>query len=351
VDVLIFQILKYASLLIGSTTGIIGTLSDTKDKKTKKLTKSGKTLISLLVISMIVAIISQSFEIRLKQIEDDKLEVQHMKDIAKLDSILDKANQVREGTDTALAKLLDVSNKQEIQLQSQKEIFLQTSRLLSPLFPLELRFEIAYPQSYEGFSDYLDRLKESHLRPQLLVFSIPVSRGSIDEPRPDGYEYPATVLTEPFIYIYIYKEGNNRLTAPDLVLYGGSDSFSADIRRTATSLTYDSDARLEYPVFFPERPITSTVTLTNPLVEKDNGEILSYMDFNNATLVIDITKSKNAGGVLSSLEFQFKSGRRIESKIKLNEKDLFEWGQNPNGEGKTYKMKLKATRSGISRAD
>jgi len=349
---LFLQILKFVSLIVGSVSGVIGTLKDTKDKETGRLTRAGRFIVFLLVTSGIIAVISQTLESYIQHKDSLVQQEKRREDNKRLESILQNAKRASEEASNTTSRLEDVVNRQEIQLKGQNRLFIQSSRLLTPLFPLDLQIRIGYPQNTKGFYYYLNWLKEEHSSPSNVILSIPVSRGDYDSPNEErnSREYPAKILTEPWVEIYVFREGNKNLSRPDLVLMGGIDNVSDYLRSTSTSSNYESDASFEFPVLFPERPIESTINLTNPLVSYDNGNIISFLDLNNATLIIDITNSRHYDGKLNWIEFQFKSGRRISNTIMVDENDLIEWKKKDDNR-EVYKLKLKANQSGVSRLE
>ena len=93
--VLILTILKFASLAIATTSGIVGTIAETRDKENKKLTKPGKLIVFLIIISSIVATSIQAIEVYIQNIaaeEDRKQRIQEFEALYSLTHPLGELN-------------------------------------------------------------------------------------------------------------------------------------------------------------------------------------------------------------------------------------------------------------------
>lgn len=97
---LILNVLKFGALAIGSISGLVGTLTETKDKGTGIITPWGKLIFTLIALSGVVAIASQSIEIYLKRKSDISDAEDRAKAASKTSTILDKANQAASGIET-----------------------------------------------------------------------------------------------------------------------------------------------------------------------------------------------------------------------------------------------------------
>ena len=324
---LFLQILKFASLAVGAAAGLIGTLRETRENSSERLTKSGRVLVALLIASGFIAVSSQSIETYLKGKADKENEIQRQQ-----------------------------------QMEQAQALLTQSSRQLAPLYPLDVSMQISYPKEYEGFQSYFKWLIERHRKPNNLLLAIPVSRGSSDSPDEtrNSLEYPAKVLLEPWLEISFYKRGNEDLSSPDLILMGGPELKRPDlwlgayggvgIESMETEHEYSSNTSFTYSLVRPKEGVISNIALRNPLVERDNGEIISYLDLDQATMIVDITKSRNANGKLDRISFSFKSGNR-KGTIKLTNDDMVRWdGFRGEKESRSvYKIILKSDMSGISR--
>src|SRR5437868_11532049 len=99
---LILDVLKFGAIAIGSISGLIGTLTETKDKKSGKPTPWGKRIVALIVISGIIAVTTQSIELYLKH-KSDETEEKARKDAAdKTKAILDNASNAASGINAAI---------------------------------------------------------------------------------------------------------------------------------------------------------------------------------------------------------------------------------------------------------
>lgn len=290
---LALQILKFVAILVGSTAGLLGTVRDTKDRNSGDLTPSGKWLVCALLLSAVVAFSSQSVETYLAyhgSVARDSVRREDDKRMAKL----------LKGVRDASQRLDDVTTQQQLQLTGQDSLLRQASRQLTPLYPLEVHLRLAYPRTYTGFAAYLTWLERRYTRPDELCFSLTVSSNSPDAPddKRDSREFPATVLTRPWIELEFYRDGNVRRDKPDLVLMGGMNDVSPTLRAMASSLSYVAASQFDLDCLHSGAPIVQSTTLANPLIERDNGLIQSFLDLDRATLVIDITNSREAGGAV-----------------------------------------------------
>ncbi len=324
---LFLQILKFASLAVGTAAGLIGTLRETREDGSEKLTKPGRVLVALLISSGFIAVSSQSIETYLKYKAD-------------------KQNAI----------------ERQQQIEQAQDLLTQVSRQLAPLYPLDVSMQISYPKEHKGFQAYFEWLIQRHRKPNNLLLAIPVSRESNDAPDEtrNSLEYPAKVLLEPWLEISFFKKGNEDWSSPDLILMGGPELKRPDlwlgayggvgIESMQTEHEYISNTSFTYSLVRPEEAVVSNITLRNPLVERDNGEIISYLDLDQATMIVDITNSRNANGVLDRIKFTFRTGNRIGS-INITSDDLIEWeGYRDEKEKRSiYRVKLQANTAGISR--
>lgn len=79
--------LKFVALGIGTVSGLVGTITETKEKSTGKLTHGGRLIIVLIVASGVVAGITQSIELYLKRLSDQADSTQRLQEFEALYSL------------------------------------------------------------------------------------------------------------------------------------------------------------------------------------------------------------------------------------------------------------------------
>jgi len=84
---IILELLKFIALGIGSASGLVGTLTETKDKSTGKLSRGGKAIIALIVASGVVAASTLSIEVYLKRRADQADREQRLQEFEALYSL------------------------------------------------------------------------------------------------------------------------------------------------------------------------------------------------------------------------------------------------------------------------
>ncbi len=84
---ILLEFLKFIALGIGATSGLVGTLKETKDKSTGKLTRGGRTIVALIVTSGVVAATTQSIELYLKRLTDKEDRAQRLQEFEALYSL------------------------------------------------------------------------------------------------------------------------------------------------------------------------------------------------------------------------------------------------------------------------
>src|ERR1700688_2756799 len=88
-------ILKFVALGIGTASGLVGTLVETKDKSTGKLTNGGRTIVCFIVASGVVAGSTQAIETYLKRIADEMDRVQRLQEFEALYSLTHPLGDLR----------------------------------------------------------------------------------------------------------------------------------------------------------------------------------------------------------------------------------------------------------------
>lgn len=76
--------LKFIALGIGAASGLVGTLTETKDKPTGKLTRGGRVIVALIVASGVVAATTQSIELYLRRLADQADRAQRLQEFEAL---------------------------------------------------------------------------------------------------------------------------------------------------------------------------------------------------------------------------------------------------------------------------
>lgn len=81
---------KYISLVIGSISGVLALVLNTKNKETGRITKQGYILLVLIVVSGINALVMQTMEMNQNVAASRTNELRALKQLKKSDSILGK---------------------------------------------------------------------------------------------------------------------------------------------------------------------------------------------------------------------------------------------------------------------
>jgi hypothetical protein len=89
----IITIFKYLSLFIGSISGVIGLLSDFRNKKTNKITKNGYRLLWLIVISAFISTMLQTLELYRDKKKDELAEKRNLEESVKTNQMLSDLNR------------------------------------------------------------------------------------------------------------------------------------------------------------------------------------------------------------------------------------------------------------------
>src|SRR5882762_9095651 len=92
---LVLALLKFVALGIGTASGLVGTMAETKDKSTGKLTRGGRTIIGFIVASGVVAASTQAIEVYLKMVADRADRAQRIQEFEALYSLTHPLGDLR----------------------------------------------------------------------------------------------------------------------------------------------------------------------------------------------------------------------------------------------------------------
>lgn len=347
---LILDVLKFGAIAVGSISGLIGTLTETKDKESGKPTPWGKRIVALIVISGIIAMTTQSIEIYLKHRSDLKDADDRIEAAKKTSAILDKANQTADGieaTKTRQDKLLqDLQENVEktdklrekaeelgVELKGQRESIAKTAtgigqtarnltsvlsaqhqtltemyRQVHPLEELQVKLSIEYPilPGDGGFeNEWLAKIRAS------AASKIPpsVQLGEPDplNPSPDQHPRAFALLKQPRFGIFF-----NLKPSSQLIDRGQDLEFQTHSPPEYILLTVDLDKRI----------ISQIVNAsTEPVL--DNRKITSLLDLYGAEIIIVLPNTSPIGSriITCTLLFPFGTGNGKIISLRLNDSE------------------------------
>jgi type III secretory pathway component EscS len=149
---LFFEILKLSAIVVGTVSGLIGTITQTKNKRSDRLTRWGQIIVALLVVSGVLSATIQSVE-DYQSIKKDKEEAASRSvEENRTKAILLEAEQLKQGIDSQ-GKALDTTvSGIDLTARNMNEVFTaQTNALLDmyslthPLGSLRVALNVSYP--------------------------------------------------------------------------------------------------------------------------------------------------------------------------------------------------------------
>jgi hypothetical protein len=205
---LLLELLKYASVVVGSASGLIGATTETKDKTTGKPNAAGKWVISIIIGSVIVGVASQAITSAIQHGQDRENQANTKSQQDQLKNILNLAKNTTttltdlhksaQGTVLETQRLADeqkrivkesnkvlsslnriegqssrLNSKMTLQQESQRQNLLTTlhlqaeqkdaqrgiTRNLYPLRPLSVYYRLSFRTSEDVFRSYVARLR------------------------------------------------------------------------------------------------------------------------------------------------------------------------------------------------
>jgi len=148
----ILEILKFCAIAIGSLSGLIGTLTETKNKVTGTITPWGKRIVTLIVISGVIAVSTQSIESYLKRVSDREDHDRRLADEQWTQAILDKAKIIgeelgkqAESIGKTVAEVERTSSNVRSVQSGQADELIGMYRVGHPLGNLRVKINLTYP--------------------------------------------------------------------------------------------------------------------------------------------------------------------------------------------------------------
>lgn len=256
------EVLKFIALGIGAASGLVGTLTETRDKSTGKLTRGGRTIVVLIITSGVIAATTQSVELYLKSVADEA----------------DRAQRLQE--------------------------FEALYSLTHPLGGLQLQVNVTYPVT-KGIGGldaaWLTRVRGSTSR------SFAVLNDADDPLRPrrnatnEGREF--RLLIEPEFDVTLNRTATQ--TGGDgahLRNHGASLMFRAAAPRSLLYVHLD-EQKIDNQIY------ASTVRLI------DDGSISSWRDLYGAEVIIRLPPTAPAGARITRCVLTFTTGEQFGSRI------------------------------------
>jgi hypothetical protein len=153
----LLSILKFASIIIGSISGVVGLSIDFRNKRTHKITKNGYVVLYVIVISCFVSVLVQSFEL----IKEKKTNAANK--VKEADQTK-KTNTILTNIERSLYPFKDISVMVEVQHPIEKDLLPFINRINNSVFKrAEKDYIISTRKSKitpQGLNIYPDRKKD-----------------------------------------------------------------------------------------------------------------------------------------------------------------------------------------------
>lgn len=346
---LILDVLKFGAIAVGSVSGLIGTLTETKDKTSGKPTLWGKRIVALIVLSGTIAVTAQSIELYLKRQSDIKEEDARKKAAVDTNNILTNASKAATGIDDAikqqnklLAKLQENVEKtdevrqnaekfgKELQrqrksidktvagvgkaardlnsvLSAQRQTLTGVYRLIHPLGELRVELIVDYP-IYSGIGgledEWLDGVRATAVPNQAFVG---LNNASPLNPTRDRYPSEFALLKQPQFVFTINKSPTQTNGDGKYLIDHGEDL------RFAT--TEPETGLLVYPDRIQQRLKSHTVKAF------DNGDVASWTDLYGAEIIITLPEMAPVGSRIIGCNLFFGVGTAESRSVFLTMRD------------------------------
>jgi hypothetical protein len=115
---IVLEVLKFSAIIIGAISGVLGTLTETKDKPSDEVKRSKRKIVALILLSAVVAVGTQSVESYLKWKTDSEENTKRAAEENTIQNILQgthdnlsKADALRTDFDTKSRSLLDTQKQ------------------------------------------------------------------------------------------------------------------------------------------------------------------------------------------------------------------------------------------------
>lgn len=371
-DTLILTIILSSISVIS---GIIGTLTETKNSQTKKLTRWGIFVFVLFLTSSILSGINQIIEDdnkKIKALENAQKEFERFNILIskfdtttiKLSSITDTLKEIKEGSrkiddnlnssildqkqiinmnKSSLSNLDGISNIQRLNLDtlitltnSQRIIAENIEKGQFPLYPIAFEINIKYDLTNSIFLDYLSRLKKTFNK---TFTKIPTGDILIeveeDFPNPDNTnEIDAyNLLNNSGFRFSICQTFINKCEDENsaLILKMGSELVPQNheseimVKKLKNEESNKTSYNYKLIINLDENYLIQKIFYFDPQPIKEQNEIISFKDFNNKFLHISYYQWSNSiYGVKFELydDIKIRSGNSYQKIYSLNVNDL-----------------------------
>jgi hypothetical protein len=313
---IILEIIKYAAIAIGSALGLLGIMTDTRDKKTNKITPWGKRISAIILIAGLFAIVSQSIESYLKKRSDEIAKSEQIKSQKKLESIISSANDITKNVDSVQGNLIEVMKsaekgieeinktiaKSDAIIKSQKITLKEMERLTYPLDGnIKMFALIEYPimTGLSGLEDseWIKRIKPS-INEQLVLYNDDNNEFNPNPILGEGSEY--RLLKETMFTIFINKNPTDISRSNNFSNFGACDLwFETQFPKTSLNILIGRDNKIEEQFY------------SGSIRKGDNKKIISYPDLYNSELIIRFPDTAPKGSKILNCILYFGNGEPI----------------------------------------
>jgi hypothetical protein len=295
----VLEILKFCAITIGSISGLIGTLTETKDKITGKITPWGKRIVGLIVLSGIIAVSTQSIESYLKRVADREDHDRRVADEQRTQAILDKAKIIGEelgkqgeSIGKTVAEVERTSSNVKSVQSAQADELLGVYRVAHPLGALRVTINLSYPikSGIGGLeSNWLARIRNASARPWALL------RDANDPlfPRPDDEPREFRLLKEPEVDFEFNRTATQTKSDGKHLLNHGTDLTFRTTQPATSIYVHLDESRIDQQV----------ESETKKLI--DNQSVISNVDLYGAELIVILPPTAPTGSRVSECKLIF----------------------------------------------
>ena len=317
---LFFEILKLSAIVVGTLSGLIGTVTQTKHKRSDQLTCWGQIIVALLVVSGILSATIQSVEdyqnIKKEQEETASRSVEENR----TKTILSEAEQLKKGIDSQGEALDKTVNGIDLTARNMDAVFAaQTNALVDmyslahPLGSLRVQLNVSYPIA-EGVGQldakWLQRVHASTEKSSALINdpNDPLN------PRSDTEHGEFNLLKQPDFDIEVSRRPTQPHQGKYVIDHGPDILFRRDV--ISRTLLY---------VHFDEKRVDQQIYATMSRVV-DTQEVRSLLDLYGAEIIIRLPKGTPQGSRITQCDLSFGGASEAEfSKtifIGMSERDI-----------------------------
>jgi hypothetical protein len=268
-------IFKYLSLLVGTCSGVIGLLSDFRDKQTGKITKNGYRLLWLIIVSAFISLSSQTLELYRDKVKDEIAEKKSLEEAVKTNQILTDLNRT-------LNPIKDINVSYTIQIP------LTDPRLNS----YRQRLTRQLDSIMTSFSNLSFDQKRSNLRTKYGVFVTSYSTDSIFSVE---FEKDSPLLpdkTSEALAFYVLQYGEVDYSFYNNSIKNISDTIRPDFHFSVTSGIINDGLEGEHKISYERN--NQSLYINGFLIESTSkywdkrGKIISIPDLAEARLIMTL---------------------------------------------------------------